>query len=354
MNPGPQPVAGALPASLVVGGHTLASPFVLAPLEGVSDHGFRRLCFEQGAALTFTEMIRARGLAKRNKATFDLIDTFDASVLTGIQMLATSPQELIDALSTVEELSRSSHPHWLNIVAVDLNFGCPSKDIIQHGAGPAMLKRRGRIEAIFQALAAWKLTTSLPVKSVSAKIRLGLNQREQDHRVFMPVVELASAHLDYIVIHARHAGQRSRDAPTWAAIGEAKKAARVPVIGNGDLVTRADAVRMYEQTGCDGFLIARGAIQSPWVFRALRGLGSAVPSPAEVELERCRYQETTSQRFQVPSLSAPNVGTVSAVEDLRQAPKKYGEFHAQNFLRLQRVARGEATSTVIPENAHMA
>ncbi len=317
-----------LPVGLALGGHTLASPFLLAPLEGVSDAGFRRLCFEQGAALTFTEMIRARSLAKRNKATLDLIDTFDDDVLTGIQLLATSPQELCDAVSTVEELSKTSHPHWQRIAAVDLNFGCPSKDVIQHGAGPAMLKRRGRMEAIFQALASWKKTTSLPVKSVSAKIRLGLNQREQEHRVFLPVVELASAHLDYVVVHARHAGQRSRDPPTWAAIAEAKKVARVPVIGNGDVVTRADALRLYELSGCDGFLIARAAIASPWVFGALLGRGY-VPTVDDVERERLRYLDTPHTK------------------------PKYREFHAQNFARLLRQARGEMTTMVIPQNAHM-
>ena len=329
-----------LPTSLVLGGHALSSPFLLSPLEGVSDAGFRRLCFEQGAALTFTEMIRARGLAKRNKATFDLIDTFHDDVPTGIQLLATSPQELIDALSVVQELSQSSHPHWRNIVAVDLNFGCPSKDIIMHGAGPAMLKRRGRMEGIFQALAAFKGATTLPLKSVSAKIRLGLNQREQEHGVFLPVVELASAHLDYVVVHARHAGQRSRDRPTWAAIAAAKKISKVPVIGNGDVVTRADAQRLHEQTGCDGFMIARGAIQSPWVFRALRELGPAQPTLDEVERERARYEEVAALSATLPSG--------------RPANAKYRAFHEQNFARLLRVARGEATTTVIPENAHMA
>ncbi|MDP2344127.1 MAG: tRNA-dihydrouridine synthase family protein [Deltaproteobacteria bacterium] len=323
--------------TLTLGGHTLASPFLLAPLEGVSDAGFRRLCFEQGASLTFTEMIRARGLAKHNKATFDLIDIADDNVLTGIQLLATSPQELVDALSVVEELAKTTHPQWLRLAAVDLNFGCPSKDIIQQGAGPAMLKRRGRMEAIFQALAGWKKTTSLPVKSVSAKIRLGLNQRELEHRVFLPIVELASAHLDYVVVHARHAGQRSRDAPTWGAIAEAKKASKVPVIGNGDVVTRADAVRMHEETGCDGFLIARGAIQSPWVFRALRELGSAKPTVDEVVREIARYEEASS--------------TPSALG--RPANAKYRAFHAENFARLLRVAKGETSSTVIPANAHM-
>jgi tRNA-dihydrouridine synthase len=135
MSPTPDTVT--LPESLTLGGLTLQSPFLLAPLEGVSDAGFRRLCFEQGAGLTFTEMIRARGLAKRNKSTIDLVDTFHKDVTTGIQLMTTSANELQDALGVLTELSTTTHAHLKNIVAVDLNFGCPSKDIVQIGAGPA-------------------------------------------------------------------------------------------------------------------------------------------------------------------------------------------------------------------------
>jgi tRNA-dihydrouridine synthase B len=326
-----------LPSTSTLGGHTLKSPFLLAPLEGVSDLGFRRLCFEQGAALTFTEMVRARGLAKRNKATFDLVDTHHDHVPTGIQLMTTGPQELQDALGVIEELAFSSHPHWQNVRAIDLNFGCPSKDIIQIGAGPAMLKRRGRMAGIFDVLAAFKAQSRLKLLSVSAKIRLGLNQKEQDHKVFLPVVEAAEK-LDWITVHARHAGQRSRDRPTWSAIGEAKKVAKVPVVGNGDVVTRADAERMHAETGCDAFLIARAAIASPWAFRALSGGGSAVPSVVDVDAEAQRYRETAERLFTKP---------------------KYREFHAANFARLRALAASGASevppysSSQMPKNSHM-
>jgi hypothetical protein len=141
-----------LPESLALGGLSLQSPFLLAPLEGVSDAGFRRLCFEQGAGLTFTEMIRARGLAKRNKSTIELVDTFHKDVPTGVQLMTTSANELLDALGVLNELAQTTHPHIAHVVAVDLNFGCPSKDIVQIGAGPAMLKRRAKITSILEAL----------------------------------------------------------------------------------------------------------------------------------------------------------------------------------------------------------
>jgi tRNA-dihydrouridine synthase len=322
-----------LSSGLTVGGLQLQSRFLLAPLEGVSDVGFRRVCFEQGAALTFTEMLRARGLAQKNRATLELVDTFHPAVTTGVQLLATSPDELSDALGVLEEGAKGPCPHWQNIVAVDLNFGCPSRDVIQQGAGPALLKRRARIGAIIDALARWKTTTTLPIKAVSIKIRLGLNAKEAEHRVYLPVVELASAaKLDWITVHARHAGQRSRDKPDWSAIAEAKRVATIPVVGNGDVRTRDDARRLHEQTGCDAFLIARAAIASPWAFRALRGQGGAAAAVDDVDRERIRYEET-----------AARVHTKD----------KYRQFHRDNFARLLAETRGERTAVVVPKNAHM-
>jgi tRNA-dihydrouridine synthase B len=323
-----------LSSPLPLANGSLPGRFLLAPLEGVSDVGFRRLCFEQGAALTFTEMLRARGLAQKNRATLDLVDTFHPQVTTGVQLLATSPQELQDALGVLEQGAAGEQPHWRNIVAVDLNFGCPSRDVIQQGAGPALLKRRARIGAIIDALARWKTTTSLPIRTVSIKIRLGLNAKEAEHRVFLPVVEMASAaRLDWITVHARHAGQRSRDKPDWDAIGEARRVATIPVVGNGDVRTVDDARRMHEQTGCDAFLVARAAIASPWAFRALRGQGSADPTADEVERERVRYDETAARV---------------------RTKDKYRQFHRDNFARLAAQAGGGApTTVVVPRNAHM-
>ncbi|MBM4281296.1 MAG: tRNA-dihydrouridine synthase family protein [Deltaproteobacteria bacterium] len=322
-----------LSSGVTFGGLSLPSRFLLAPLEGVSDIGFRRLCFEQGAALTYTEMLRARGLAQRNRATLDLIDTHHPAVTTGVQLLATSPDELLAALGVLEQGARGAEPHWQNIVAVDLNFGCPSRDVIQQGAGPALLKRRARIGAIIDALARWKTTTTLPIKAVSIKIRLGLNAKEAEHRVYLPVVEMASsARLDWITVHARHAGQRSRDKPDWTAIGEAKKVATIPVVGNGDVRTRDDARRLHEATGCDAFLIARAAIGSPWAFRALRGQGAADAAAGDIERERVRYDETAARV---------------------RTKDKYRQFHGDNFARLLAAARGERAAVVVPKNAHM-
>jgi tRNA-dihydrouridine synthase B len=107
----------------------LSSPFLLAPLESVTDSAFRKLCHQLGASFTFTEMLRASAINKGNKATIDLIDTFDSDVPTGIQLLVSSHVELMASLNTIEEMSASTHPHFNNIRAVDINFGCPSPSV---------------------------------------------------------------------------------------------------------------------------------------------------------------------------------------------------------------------------------
>jgi tRNA-dihydrouridine synthase B len=325
--------SSSIPSTLTLGALTLQSPFLLAPLEGVSDVGFRRLCFEQGAGLTFTEMIRAKALARRNKSTLELIDTFHDQVLTGIQLLATSATELEDALGVVDDCAKTTHPHFKNLRAIDLNFGCPSKDIVQIGAGPAMLKRRAKLTSIIEALAKAKGRLDLNIGAVSCKIRLGLNAKEMAHKVYLPVVEAASSvGLDFITIHARHAGMRSRDPAQWEAIAEAKNISRIPVIGNGDVKRRADAEKLHQQSHCDGFLIARGAIENPYSFRELRGLGAATPTADDVERERVRYEETATRG---------------------QTKEKYRLAHADTFARLRRVASGESVKMAMPKNAHM-
>ena len=308
--------------SLTIGKLELQSPYVLSPLEGVSDAGFRKLCYGLGAGITWTEMIRASGVVRRNKATLDLIDTHDPDVLTGIQLFAVNERELAVALYTLEQLAHSTHPHFMHIKAVDLNFGCPSPEVIRIGAGPALLKRTNKMALMFDKLDHWRKHTKLPIGAVGAKIRLGLNQQEQDHKVYLRIVEAANRHLDYLTVHARHAKQRSRDPPTWAAIREIKQLATIPVIGNGDALTVRDAVRMREETGCDGVMLARAAIRDPWVFREL--LGGAPGTPDEIRAAAAEY-----------AASATSKG-------------KYREFHRENFARM--LAGG---AHVVPGNSNL-
>jgi len=172
-------------------------------------------------------------------------------------------------------LSRTDeYAHLNNIRAVDLNFGCPSPDVVKVGAGPAMLKRRKRLRELFQILEEWKRTTSMSVGAVGIKVRLGLNQKEQQNKVFLPVIETAAeCGLDYCVVHARHAKQKSRDQPSWTAIKEAKELvidSGMPIIGNGNVFNLQDANTMMDRTGCDGVMLARGGVPPTSLFPLLQ------------------------------------------------------------------------------------
>ncbi len=321
------------PTGLTLGSLRCASPYLLAPLESVSDAPFRKLCHELGAGLTFTEMIRAKGLAHKNKSTLALIDTVHPLVPTGLQLLATGEAELSLALSTLQQLANSTHPHFRNICAVDLNFGCPSPDVIRIGAGPALLKRRAKLQRLFEVLRNFKETTTLPITAVGAKIRLGLHQIEQRQQVYLPVTELANQWLDYLTVHARHARQDSTEPADLSALREITKVARIPIIGNGDLFSLDNVHLMQQQTHCAGFLIARGAIRSPWIFRALT-LGLA-PMPTTAEL-----------------LSAAN--TYFSEAAALGSKEKFIRWHREGFERLAQRLQGDTPGTIaVPENENL-
>ena len=301
---------------LRVGTLLLKSDVILAPLERVSNVGFRRLCFQQGAGLTWTEMIFARELADGKPSAMDMADTHDSDTLTGIQLLVdrTTAKDdwgvdvMLRALHRLEEGARSDRPEWSSIRAVDLNFGCPSPDLRRRGAGPAQLRRRSKIARLFQALHGWRQQTTLSIGAVGAKIRLGLNSNEQAHKVYLPVAEAAVGYLDYLTVHARHAEQRSRDPPTWEAIAEVKDLVGdgLVIIGNGDVKTRSDVLRMRTMTGCDGVMVGRAAMQNPWVLRSLAvassssssldATGSSLPSMEEFDSAVAEYADWSSSR----------------------------------------------------------
>lgn len=275
---------------LKLGSLSLRSRVLLAPLEGVSDCGFRAVCYGNGAGLTFTEMVRASALGRGNAAAAALIDTHDSTTLTGVQLLASTPDELRRALDYLSKGAKGAFPHWANIVAIDLNFGCPSPAVIRDGAGPALLHRRARLAALFSALARWRdegtVDCALRVKAVGVKLRLGLNQREAHQGVFVDAARAAAdAGLDWVTLHARHAGQKSSDAPDWRAFGTVSKVLdrggcsssssshRTKFFANGDITNGEDGDKLISSGVCDGVMLARAAIRNPWIFRNFANVG---------------------------------------------------------------------------------
>jgi tRNA-dihydrouridine synthase B len=256
-----------------IGNVTLESPFVLAPLAGVSDSPFRQLAREQGAAGVFTEMVSADGLVRGNQATIEYC-AFEAHERPiGIQLFGSDPAIMADAAAVLCDLPEPQRPDL-----IDINMGCPVRKVVNRCAGAALLQDVPRIEAIMKRMVT---ASSLPVM---AKIRLGWDGQSQNVVEVCRTLEGAGAAA--VAIHARTRAEKFEGHAHWEMIGAAREAIGIPVIGNGDVRTPEDALRMLETTGCDAVMMGRAAFGDPWVFRRTRARlerGEHLPLPTAAE-----------------------------------------------------------------------
>ena len=256
-----------------IGDVAIDSPFVLAPLAGVSDSPFRRLAREQGAAAVYTEMVSSDGLVRGQQATFDYCKFEPMERPIGIQLFGSDPAVMAQAARVLNELPDALRPDL-----IDINMGCPVRKVVNRCAGAALLTNVPLIRDIVRAMAD---ASRLPV---TAKIRLGWDGSTRNVVEVAQVLEQAGARA--VAIHARTRAEKFEGAAHWELIGEAKRAVAIPVLGNGDVRTEDDALRMIEETGCDAVMLGRAAFGDPWVFRRVRafherGVRLAPPTAAE-------------------------------------------------------------------------
>ncbi|MBI1798398.1 MAG: tRNA dihydrouridine synthase DusB [Candidatus Eisenbacteria bacterium] len=256
-----------------IGSVQYESPFMLAPLAGVSDSPFRQLAREQGAAMVFTEMVSADGLARGNQATLDYCAFEPGERPIGIQLFGSDPGVMAEATRVLNDLPNERRPDL-----IDINMGCPVRKVVNRSAGAALLTNVPQIREIVSRMSG---ASRIPV---TAKIRLGWDGNSRN------VVDVAKALEDSgaeaVAIHARTRAEKFEGEAHWEMIGEAKRAVGIPVIGNGDVRAPEDAIRMIELTGCDAVMLGRAAFGDPWVFRRVRafherGEELAPPSAAE-------------------------------------------------------------------------
>ena len=271
--PEPLLALAAAPRGFEIGGVRMDSPFVLAPLAGVSDSPFRRLAREQGASAVYTEMVSSEGLVRGSQATLEYC-AFDPSERPiGIQLFGSDPAVMAEAARVLSDLPAEQRPDL-----IDINMGCPVRKVVNRCAGAALLQDVPRIAAIVEAMNA---ATPLPV---TAKIRLGWDGNSRNVVEVARALEAAGA--SAVAIHARTRAEKFEGLAHWDMIGEAKAAVGIPVIGNGDVRNAEDAVRMLRLTGCDGVMLGRAAFGDPWVFRRIRALierGEELPPPSAAE-----------------------------------------------------------------------
>jgi nifR3 family TIM-barrel protein len=238
-----------------IGPHTLANRWILAPMAGISEMPFRSLAFRLGAALCPTELVSAHGLMRASARTLRYL-RHDREVERpfSVQLFGGEPEVMAEA-------ARVAAGHGADIL--DINMGCPVPKVTKSGAGSALLcdpERAARIVRLCRE------ATGLPV---TVKIRAGLDARSINAVELGRVLEEAGAAA--VAIHPRTRAQGYSGRADWTLIGRLKAALRVPVIGNGDVLTVADARRMLAETGCDAVMIGRGALGNPWLFRELEG-----------------------------------------------------------------------------------
>jgi len=235
-----------------VGPVIVASRLVLAPLAGYTDLPFRLLCRELGAGLCYSEMISGHGLVRGQQSTRHLLRTIPADRPLALQLFGADP-DIMAAAATIA----AEQP----VDIIDINMGCPAKKVVKKGAGAALMKNPAVAEKIIASVVR---ATRLPV---TVKIRAGWDHSSINAIELARIAEGAGAQA--IAIHPRTWRQGFGGHSDWTLIGRIKQAVRVPVIGNGDVLSRRQADDMLTATGCDAVMIGRGALGNPWIFSPL-------------------------------------------------------------------------------------
>ena len=232
------------------------SPFVLAPLAGVSDSPFRQLAREQGASGVYTEMVSADGLARGNAATVDYCRFEPRERPIGIQLFGSDPGIMADATRVLCDLPAERRPDL-----IDINMGCPVRKVVNRCAGAALLNDVPLLAEIVRRM------SEVSTVPVTAKIRLGWDGRSQNVVEVSRALEQSGARA--VAIHARTRAEKFEGHAHWDMIAAAREAVGIPVIGNGDVRSAEDAARMLDTTGCDGVMLGRAAFGDPWIFRRI-------------------------------------------------------------------------------------
>jgi tRNA-dihydrouridine synthase B len=249
----------------------VATPLYLAPMAGVSESPFRQLCHEHGADVVVTEFLSAEGIRRENEATLHKLSFGSGERPIGVQIFGADPEAMGEAARFVSDVFQ---PEF-----IDINFGCPVKKVVRRNGGSGCLRDLDLVQQVIRAVVK---ATHLPV---TCKIRSGWNEEMRD-----PVTiarRCQDAGVRVIALHPRTRTQMYTGSARWEEIAAVVQAVDIPVLGNGDIKTAEDAIRMHQQTGCAGIMIARGSYGQPWIFNQVKDLMAGRPKrPAPPVAER--------------------------------------------------------------------
>ena len=253
---------------LTIGNVSLANPVILAPMAGVSDLPFRLLCHEQGAGMVCSEMISAKAILYHNKNTEELMQIHPDEGPVSLQLFGSDPDIVSEMAKRIEERP---------FAVMDLNMGCPVPKVVNNGEGSALMKNPLLAGKIIEK------TAKAIQKPLTVKIRKGFDDAHVNAVEMAKIAQESGAAA--VAVHGRTREQYYSGTADWDIITQVKQAVKIPVIGNGDVVDAASALRLFEQTGCDGIMVGRGAQGNPWIFSQIRDAmaGRTVAEPTNEE-----------------------------------------------------------------------